>query len=61
MVETAEAILEETDLKTDRPYLDGLLPALGRLDGLLERAVAVAQTAYGPEAAGDPYRTPSRR
>jgi SpoVK/Ycf46/Vps4 family AAA+-type ATPase len=33
-----------------------LLPALQRLDGLLERAVVAAQVAYGPLAAADPYR-----
>jgi AAA+ superfamily predicted ATPase len=36
--------------------LDGLLPALHRLDQLLERAVAAAAVAYGREAAGDPFR-----
>ena len=35
-------------------YLD-LLPALQRLDGLLERAVVAAQGAHGPQAAADPY------
>jgi AAA+ superfamily predicted ATPase len=34
----------------------GLLSALGRLDRLLARAVSAARAAYGPEAAGDPYR-----
>jgi AAA+ superfamily predicted ATPase len=36
--------------------LDGLLPALRRLDALLERAVAAARTAYGPDAARDQFR-----
>lgn len=56
MAETAEVLGEETDLKLEAPFLDGLLPALRRLDGLLERAVAAAQTAYGPKAATDLYR-----
>jgi AAA+ superfamily predicted ATPase len=56
MAETAEATLEETDLNSGRPYLDGLLPALQRLDALLERAIATAQAAYGPKAAADPVR-----
>jgi AAA+ superfamily predicted ATPase len=34
----------------------GLLEALRRLDGLLERAIAAAEVAYGAEAAVDPYR-----
>ena len=33
-----------------------LLPALQRLDRLIEQAVTAAQVAYGPEAAADPYR-----
>ena len=33
-----------------------LLPALQRLDRLLEQAVAAAQVAYGPEATAEPYR-----
>lgn len=39
-------VLEET----------GLLPALQRLDALLERAAATAAVRYGPDAAEDPYR-----
>jgi hypothetical protein len=34
----------------------GLLPALQRLDALLTRALDLAATAFGPEAAEDPYR-----
>jgi AAA+ superfamily predicted ATPase len=34
----------------------GLLEALRRLDGLLERAIVAAEVAYGTEAATDPYR-----
>lgn len=33
-----------------------LLPALRRLDQLMERAIAAAQSSYPPEAAADPYR-----
>src|ERR1700675_1281761 len=36
--------------------IDVLLPALHRLDHMLERAVAAAETAYGTQAATDPYR-----
>lgn len=36
--------------------LTGLVWALRRLDGLLERAVTAAEAAYGPEAAADPFR-----
>jgi len=43
-------------LITSRTYWADLLPALQRLDHLLERAVTVAETAYGPEAANDLYR-----
>ena len=41
---------------TSSPHLDHLLPALQRLDRLLERAVAVAGALYGPESAADPFR-----
>jgi SpoVK/Ycf46/Vps4 family AAA+-type ATPase len=37
-------------------WSEGLLPALRRLDLLLERAVVAAQALYGPQAAADPYR-----
>ena len=46
-----EAVVEEAKLKNDSRQLDGLLPALKRLDTLLKRAVTAAQTAFGPEAA----------
>ena len=36
--------------------LTELLPALQRLDSLIEQAVTAAQVAYGPEAAADGYR-----
>ncbi len=38
------------------PHLSGLLPALQRLDNLLERAVAAANAAYGLEASRDSFR-----
>jgi SpoVK/Ycf46/Vps4 family AAA+-type ATPase len=37
-------------------FLAELIPALQRLDRLIERAVSAAQVAYGPEAPADPYR-----
>jgi AAA+ superfamily predicted ATPase len=54
--ETVETPAQSAEGMGREPYLGGLLPALRRLDSLLERAVAAAQTAYGPEAAADPYR-----
>ena len=36
--------------------LEVLLPALHRLDRMLERAVTAAESAYGTKAASDPYR-----
>src|SRR5690242_7752581 len=36
--------------------LDLLLPPLRRLDQILAQAVNAAEAAYGPKAAGDPYR-----
>ena len=38
------------------PELDNLLSALRRLDHLLEKAIASAQVAYGPQADVDPFR-----
>ena len=35
---------------------ESLMPALRRLDGLLEGAIAVARSLYGPAAATDPFR-----
>jgi hypothetical protein len=48
----------ERDLPTStgRQCFDELVPALRRLDRLLERAMAAAQATFGPEAASDPYR-----
>lgn len=36
--------------------MKGLLTPLRRLDRVIENAVALAQAAYGPQAAADPYR-----
>lgn len=36
--------------------MKGLLTPLRRLDRVIEKAVALAQFAYGPQAAADPYR-----
>jgi hypothetical protein len=35
---------------------DGLAPALGRLDALLAKPVAIARLPFGEQAASDPYR-----
>ncbi len=48
-------VIEETT-SPGQTCLDNLLPALRRLDALIERAVAAAQAAYGPEAEADHYR-----
>jgi len=56
MAETVEAVFDGTGLGTSGLYIDSLMPALRRLDRLLEQAVAAAQVTYGPEAASDPYR-----
>lgn len=42
--------------KMSRTPFSTLAPALKRLDQLLARAVRAAQTAYGQDAAADPYR-----
>jgi len=55
MAKSAEDIVVK-ELSAGRVEFDGLLPALQRLDRLLERAVAAAQTAYGTDAATDFYR-----
>ena len=49
------------DTRTDAADADTLTPtllfaSLRRLDGLLERAIAAAEAAYGSKAASDPYR-----
>jgi hypothetical protein len=56
MAEAAEVLAESASLSSGMSYLNGLLPALKRLDHLLEQAVATAQAAYGSQAASDPYR-----
>src|SRR5260370_15900328 len=42
--------------ETARSPVFWLIPALRRLDGLLERAISAAQAAYGAEAAADRFR-----
>lgn len=49
-------MLEGAGASTGGSYGCGLLPALQRLDRLLERAVAAAQAVYGPQAVADPFR-----
>ena len=56
MVEATEVVEKESGLTTTNKYLADLLPALQRLDRLLEQAIAAAKTAYGPAAGTDPYR-----
>jgi AAA+ superfamily predicted ATPase len=56
MTDPTEALAESANLSASMPDLNGLLPALQRLDRLLEQAVAAAQVAYGAEAATDHYR-----
>ena len=51
-----ETVQAEIELKLYEPRFKQLLPALQRLDHLLERAVAAAQAAYGSQAAVDLYR-----
>lgn len=48
--------LKENPSISGKKALEDLLPALRRLDQLLEAAVKVAQKIYGPEAASDSYR-----
>jgi hypothetical protein len=56
MTDPTEALAESANLSVSMPDLDGLLPALQRLDRLLEQAVAAAQATYDSEAATDHYR-----
>ncbi|MCZ7572469.1 MAG: ATP-binding protein [Ardenticatenaceae bacterium] len=56
MAERVKATAEDIEGDAARQALNDLLPALQRLDHLLEQAVASAQETYGPEAASDPYR-----
>ncbi len=54
--EPVEGVHEGTGLNVGTPHPDGLLQALQWLDRLLERAVAGARVAYGPEATADRFR-----
>jgi SpoVK/Ycf46/Vps4 family AAA+-type ATPase len=54
--EENDTLFDHTKMSTPTPVIDDLLPALKRLDALLERAVAQAQVVYGSKAAGDAYR-----
>src|SRR5262249_14993910 len=56
MVEAIETTVDQTEVSIDNPSIVGMLPALRRLDRLIERALNAAQAAYGPEAAADPFR-----
>ena len=56
MADSADRLAGRVRLNTGKSSFDDLLPALQRLDRLLERAVAAAQIAYGPEASNDHYR-----
>jgi SpoVK/Ycf46/Vps4 family AAA+-type ATPase len=56
MAKTSESTSGEPDLSLEGLYLDDLLPALQRLDRLLEFAIHAAQDAQGPGAGADPYR-----
>jgi AAA+ superfamily predicted ATPase len=51
-----EELLQPTQLNTNDPGLEGLLPALKRLDRLIERAVTAVSAVCGAEAAADPFR-----
>jgi hypothetical protein len=56
MTASRDPFFEGVGLGVGNSSLESLLPALHRLDRLLEHAVAAAQVAYGPEAAADHYR-----
>ena len=43
-------------IHSDPSSCPSALPALQRLDSLLERAVEAAGESYGPDAAADPFR-----
>src|SRR6266702_444049 len=56
MAESARITLENPGWDIGMPEVGNLLSALRRLDHLLEKAIASAQVAYGPQAAVDPFR-----
>jgi hypothetical protein len=56
MTTSTISLSESTYTKVTNSSLAALLPALQRLDRLLDQAVATAQVAYGPEASADSYR-----
>ena len=56
MAEASESTFDESELSFEGLYLNDLLPALQRLDGMLEHAVRAAQDAHVPGAEADPYR-----
>lgn len=56
MEDPVETPHEQAPQIGETSYLDGILPALERLDARLVRAIALASTLYGAEAAHDLYR-----
>src|SRR5688500_7540462 len=56
MVAATNAAVTEPELGGSEPDLAGLRPALGRLDSLLERAVAAVQAEYGQDVAAARFR-----
>jgi ATPase family associated with various cellular activities (AAA) len=56
MANSADILAGRVRLTADKSPFDELLPALQRLDRLLERAVLAAQAAYGLDALHDHYR-----
>jgi SpoVK/Ycf46/Vps4 family AAA+-type ATPase len=56
MVTSTGRLPERTSLNAINSSLAELLPALQRLDRVIEQAVAAAQVAHGPEVPADPYR-----
>jgi AAA+ superfamily predicted ATPase len=56
MATSTGSLSASIDTGATNAALTELLPALQRLDHLVEQAVTAAQVAYGPEAAADRYR-----
>ena len=56
MATSARWLSDSTCSSTITSAVAELLPALQRLDRLIEQAVAAAQVAHGPEATADHYR-----